>query len=145
MTSGKNQNKLIARCNAFLRRWRNDRRGLSAIEFALLFPLMLTIYFGAVEISNLLTIDRKVANVAGTTADLVAQAQILNDDAIADVFLAADEVKFAGKRMRRTARIKQIELVREVADALESSRRRARRRSLRRSNGIRTGSVNVGI
>jgi Flp pilus assembly protein TadG len=92
MRSDNNQNKLIQRCGALLRRWRDDRRGLSAIEFALLFPFMLTVYFGAVEISNLLTIDRKVTNVASTTADLVAQAETLNDAAIADVFLAATTI-----------------------------------------------------
>jgi Flp pilus assembly protein TadG len=47
-----------------------DERGVSAVEFALLLPLMVTLYLGGVEISQGLTIDRKVTLVARTVADL---------------------------------------------------------------------------
>ena len=59
-------------------RWRlsgcaHDERGVSAVEFALLLPLMVTLYLGGVEVSQGLTIDRKVTLVARTVADLAAQ------------------------------------------------------------------------
>jgi Flp pilus assembly protein TadG len=53
----------------------HDERGISAVEFALLLPLMVTLYLGGVEVSQGLTIDRKVTLVARTVADLAAQAQ----------------------------------------------------------------------
>ncbi|MGI9413901.1 MAG: TadE/TadG family type IV pilus assembly protein [Hyphomicrobiales bacterium] len=65
---------------------------MTAVEFALLFPIMLTLYWGAVDISQLLTADRKVTSVASTTADLVAQAETLDAAALTDIYNAASEI-----------------------------------------------------
>ena len=39
-----------------------DQRGISVVEFALLLPLMVTLYLGVVEISQGISADRKVTN-----------------------------------------------------------------------------------
>lgn len=58
-----------------------DRRGVSAVEFALLLPLMLTLFLGGVEISQGVGIDRKVTLATRTVADLSSQvASITNAD-----------------------------------------------------------------
>ncbi len=63
-----------------------DRRGVSAIEFALILPAILVpLYFGAVEMGFALTAERRVATVAGAAADLVAQTQKINDAALEDI------------------------------------------------------------
>jgi Flp pilus assembly protein TadG len=54
-----------------------DERGVSAVEFAMLLPLMLTLYLGAVEISQGIGADRKVTLTARTVADLTSQASKL--------------------------------------------------------------------
>src|SRR5436189_1298081 len=54
-------------------RLRRDQAGVSAVEFAMLLPLMLTLYLGAVEISQGVAIDRKVTLTAHTVADLASQ------------------------------------------------------------------------
>lgn len=74
------------------RTFSDDTRGLSAIEFAFILPVMIIIYFGTVEISQLLTIDGKVTKVASTTADLVSQSTTLDDAQIADVFEASTSI-----------------------------------------------------
>ncbi len=56
-----------------LRRFARDQRGVSAVEFAILLPLMLTMYLGGVEISQAVSADRKTTLVAHTVGDLVAQ------------------------------------------------------------------------
>jgi len=54
--------------------WR-DKRGASAIEFALIVPVIILMYVGIVEIANLLTVDRRVETVASTAAALTAQVK----------------------------------------------------------------------
>lgn len=74
------------------RRFRRDRRGVSAIEFALVLPVMIVIYFGTNEISDMLMVDRKATTLASTAADLVAQDTEITDAEIADVFAATEAV-----------------------------------------------------
>ena len=58
-----------------LRRLASDRQGASAIEFAILLPLMVTLYISGFEISQAVSIYRKVTIIAHTVADLVAQTR----------------------------------------------------------------------
>ena len=76
----------------FLNAFQQDARGVSAVEFALIAPMMITVYFGAVEMSNVLLADRKVTSVASATTDLVAQAVQINDDEIDDIFQATSAI-----------------------------------------------------
>jgi Flp pilus assembly protein TadG len=74
------------------RRFASNDSGLSALEFALIAPIMITIYFGAYEMCDVLLVDRKVTNVAAATTDLVAQAlQVANSD-ITDIFTASSAI-----------------------------------------------------
>ena len=65
---------LVARARRPIRRLLRDKRGVSAVEFAMLLPLMVTLYLGGVEVSQAVAIDRKVTLVARSLGDLVAQA-----------------------------------------------------------------------
>lgn len=73
---------------SFLRGLGRDRRGVSAVEFALIAPFMILLYLGAVEISLALSIDRKITSVASALADLVAQDDVITDDEIVDILNA---------------------------------------------------------
>jgi Flp pilus assembly protein TadG len=46
---------------------------MSAVEFAMMLPLLLTLYLGAVEISQAVGVDRKVTLTSRTVADLASQ------------------------------------------------------------------------
>lgn len=71
-----------------LRRLAGDRRGASAVEFALIAPFMILLYLGAVEISLALSIDRKITSAASALADLVAQDDVITDGEMADIMTA---------------------------------------------------------
>jgi Flp pilus assembly protein TadG len=66
-----------------------DTRGVSAVEFALIFPLMLLLYVGAIETGNLLTANRRVMQVASTAADLTAQVKTVSTQDLGDIVKAA--------------------------------------------------------
>ena len=57
----------------WLRLLRRDQRAVAAVEFALILPLLLTLYFGTVEAAALYTVDQRVSTVASTMADLVSR------------------------------------------------------------------------
>jgi Flp pilus assembly protein TadG len=55
-------------------RFGRDARGVASIEMALIFPMMLIIFVGMIDASNLLTANRRVTLTASTLGDLVTQA-----------------------------------------------------------------------
>ena len=75
-----------------LARLARDQRGVSAIEFALLLPLMVMLYLGTVEISQGINVDRKVTLTARTVADLVSQAPSITNLAMIDILNASSTV-----------------------------------------------------
>lgn len=83
---------LITALNRHMDAWRHDERGISAVEFALILPIMITMYIGAVEFSHALTIDRRVTSVASAAADLVAQSEEVDDAALDDIFTASTSI-----------------------------------------------------
>ena len=73
---------------SFLRRLRRDERGVSAIEFALIAPILIALYTGMVQLSLALTADRKVTAATSAIGDLVAQDDILTDGELANILEA---------------------------------------------------------
>ena len=56
------------------RRFKDDKDGVAAVELAFIFPVMLILYFGLVDVTNLLSANRRVTLTTSTIADLVTQA-----------------------------------------------------------------------
>lgn len=69
------------RVRSLVVRFGRNTRGLAAVEFAFILPMMLLMVFGTIEISSGVAIDRKVTLTARTLSDLVSQgAQVSNTD-----------------------------------------------------------------
>jgi len=69
-----------------------DRRGVSAVEFAMILPLMLTLYLGAVEVSQGIGIDRKVTMTTRTVADLASQVTNITNADMTNMLAASTAV-----------------------------------------------------
>jgi Flp pilus assembly protein TadG len=99
--------KLVSAVTNFgssLARLVRDQRGLAAIEFAMLLPLMLTLYLGGVELSQAISVDRKVTLTSRAVADLVAQSTSVNNAEMTNILNAATAVAapFATSNLRVT-------------------------------------------
>ena len=66
-----------------LRRWArdiaDDTTGVSAVEFALVLPLMLTLFLGGAEVAQAISASRKVTLVSRTVADLASQYSTISE------------------------------------------------------------------
>ena len=62
--------KIVSRLPGAVADLARDRRGLAAVEFALIVPLMLVLFYGTLEFSSGVAVDRKVTLVARTLSDL---------------------------------------------------------------------------
>jgi Flp pilus assembly protein TadG len=67
----------------------SDRRGNAATEFSLIVPLMLVMFFGTVEFSSGVAVDRKVSLMARTLADLASQNTAVTDTQLQNFFNAS--------------------------------------------------------
>jgi Flp pilus assembly protein TadG len=87
-----NHSPLRQQAHCVFSRFRADHRGVSAVEFALVLPLMLTLYIGASEISQGFATDRKVTLVARTVADLSSQVSTVSNADMNNVLNASAAV-----------------------------------------------------
>lgn len=55
-------------------RFARNVRGVAAIEFAMIAPMMLMLFAGSLEFSQAVTVNRRVTQAASATADLMARA-----------------------------------------------------------------------
>lgn len=88
---------LPRRCGlSFARIWSGlarDRRGATAVEFALVLPLMATLYLGGVEITQAVSVYRQVDLTAATVTNLVTQYTTISASAtMPDILNASAQV-----------------------------------------------------
>lgn len=67
-----------ARIGGAVRRLLADRRGVAAIEFAFIAPVLLSLYFLTMEVSQGIEVNKKVGRVGSMVADLVTQQQAIS-------------------------------------------------------------------
>ena len=73
-------------------RLRCDQGGGSAVEFAMLLPLMITLYLGSVEVSQGIGIYRKFTLTTRTVADLASQVSSINNTDMTNLLTASQSV-----------------------------------------------------
>ena len=83
-------------------RMAGDRSGVSAVEFALILPIMLTLYIGGNEFGHALTLKRKITHVTSSIADLVTQSKTISNSDMENILDAAEEIlwPYSGTGMR---------------------------------------------
>jgi TadE-like protein len=69
-----------------------DDRGMSAVEFALVLPILVTLSVGTVEYSRLIMLTQKLQSGSFILADLTARNKELSTEKLGHIFLAIDQV-----------------------------------------------------
>jgi Flp pilus assembly protein TadG len=85
-------NEMTLRRSQVFRRFARDRRGVSAVEFALLAPVMIGLYLGCVEISEGVAADRKVSLVSAALANLTAQVSTISASDMTNILDASSAI-----------------------------------------------------
>lgn len=78
---------MIQSLSDFARRAWRDERGVAAIEFAFIAPILFVLYFMTMEVSQAIETNKKVGRVASMVGDLVAQQREIRDKAELDNIL----------------------------------------------------------
>jgi Flp pilus assembly protein TadG len=73
----------------FLRRAATDQQGAAAVEFALIFPILFLLNVGAAEALQVYTVQRNVAHIAATMADITAQSRTVTDAELQEILQAS--------------------------------------------------------
>jgi Flp pilus assembly protein TadG len=77
-----------------IREFLRERSGLAAVEFAMIAPIMLSIYFAITELCDGFTANMKVTGVASAAADLFAQKKIITNADKDDIFAAVTSLMY---------------------------------------------------
>lgn len=74
------------------KRFGADARGIAAVEFAFIAPILLVMLVGAVEITRAVSIDRRLSVVTNMIADLVARETKLTGADVEAIYDIAEQV-----------------------------------------------------
>jgi Flp pilus assembly protein TadG len=85
-------NRMFDRLRGTFKRFRGDAKGVSAVEFGLLLPIMAALYLGGTSLTQGIIIKRKVVLVSHTVGDLVARDNVVTTAEMNSIFDAAKAV-----------------------------------------------------
>lgn len=97
--------------HARLRRLARDRRGLAALEFCLIAPMMVMVLFGSIELTELLACNRRTENTAASVADVVSRDTTVTDDEMTDLWAAASALMFPNSVTPMQMRVSSVRIV----------------------------------
>jgi Flp pilus assembly protein TadG len=101
-------NRIWLRMRHSARDLSGDTRGIAAIEFAMIAPLMLVLFFGTVEFSSGVAVDRKVTLMARTLSDLTSQNISVTTTQLTNIFNASTGIMTPYPSSEVNARIVEL-------------------------------------
>lgn len=77
--------------------FKKDSKGVAAVEFALIAPILLLLFIGTIEVSSMVAVDRKISRTSSAIADLIAQGGFTAGNTEAEmraIFGMADRIMY---------------------------------------------------
>lgn len=94
-----------------LRRFGASEKGIAAVEFAIIAPMMIFLLFGSVELIDIMNTNKRAQNVAASLADVVARDTEITNDEITNLWAAVDVLMFPDSGSSMQLRLTSITIV----------------------------------
>jgi Flp pilus assembly pilin Flp len=82
----------LARITSAVRDFRSDVRGIAAVEFGFIAPILLVMLLGTVELTRAISIDRRFSLVTTTVADLITREEALTATDVRAIYDVAAQI-----------------------------------------------------
>lgn len=93
-----------------LRRLIGDRKGIAAVEFALIAPILLSLYFVTMEVAQAIETNKKISRVASMVADLVTQQREVSREDIDSIMVIGETILMPYNRSQPVIDVTAIEI-----------------------------------
>jgi Flp pilus assembly protein TadG len=100
----------FAKFGSLLARFSRDRKGVSAIEFAIILPFMLLLYIGSVELGEGYQVQYQVTDTARTVTDLASQYISLNASTMSSILNASSTIIAPYSNSNLTVTVSQVKV-----------------------------------
>ncbi|MFZ1815547.1 MAG: TadE/TadG family type IV pilus assembly protein [Rhizobiaceae bacterium] len=78
-------------------RFRDETRGVAAVEFAFIAPIMILLFVGTIELSAGVSTNRKLSRLSSTVGDLITQSQSLTTGDIDNIMDVSGKIMYPYK------------------------------------------------
>jgi Flp pilus assembly protein TadG len=99
--------RMIARLRCFAR----AKKGLAALEFAIIAPMMIFLLFGSVDLIDMLGADQRSQNVASSLSDVVARDDAVSNQEITGLWAAIDVLMFPDDTSTLKVRVTSVTII----------------------------------
>lgn len=103
----------VRRLGRSARRLATDRRGVAAIEFAFIAPVLLSLYFVTMEVSQGIEVNKKVGRVGSMVADLITQQQTISKSELDAILQIGGSILQPYNRSKPTVTVTAIQITDE--------------------------------
>ena len=78
--------------HSLLRRFWCSEAGIAVVEFGLVLPVLMTLFYGTVEVTRYILITQKVEKLAHSVSDMTAQEQLATKSMLDQVMAASGDI-----------------------------------------------------
>lgn len=103
-------NTLFSRLRAPFKRLTRDSKGVAAVEFALIFPVMLALYLGSVEITGGVQTNKNVGKTAYMVGDLITQQETISRSDLSAIAQIGEALLFPYQETKPTITMVGIQI-----------------------------------
>lgn len=102
-----------------VKRLAGDRDGVAALEFALIVPLLLCLYFVTMEVAQAIDVNKKVGRAGAVVADLVTQQQTMSKSELEGIMRIGEATLQPYNRTKADIVITAIEVTDEATPKVQ--------------------------